>query len=1263
MGARLGASATVALLAMVAHGCQGGDKPFAEAVIIESLDQAIGGPTANARIGDYLLHNDQIRAVVEQGAVSFHPTDVGGSLIDLDLVRPEREFRAGSGLDQLGQLAPIANLSLAQADREANVRITRSAAGAEVTTATGAEPAYRILLALTLLLNQRLTDSSADYRIYNEYELRPGERMLRVTSTLGFDVPFCRIEDSDGCSADCDDAVYDDDCEDTCRPARCQLEGGGWPAVAPADPMPDRDPASILDIALGDLPRPLGTGECSDGSECADGETCVDVTSSTGGVFRVCRRPDQRDAGVFLGDLLIFGGNVTPFLRGIGYDTETDIRRLFDQGGDTLANPLQVDGVFATGDRVSYGYASPDGDILVPIFQGPFSLGATHAASCPTAEPGCLSGTVVRFERWISVGDGDVASAQEPILRALAERANGGAADNDNTAPAGAGIIRGAVTRRPSGQPLSGIHVYALRDPRDLPCTGECAERCPAITGDPAEFDLDQLIAANRCRTVDPPQYPLGTAAIETFAATDPGTDPIRNGRFEMTVPAGRYLLIAVDDHRARSALVALEVGAGSRLEAALSLPEPGSFEYVIYDESGRPGPGRVTVGQCLPTGPCASDDDCAAGELCQSGSCACPWTALLPIELGGHRPQDGVVASDHTASGHGRVELPPGTYELVFSRGPHYTIDRHTVTIEPRVATRVEAYVNRAVDRQGWVTADFHIHSTNSMDSGTPLDNRVIGAVAEDMDFLSSSDHDWLTRYQYLIDEMGLSDRLGNQVGVEITTQEYGHFIAFPLRYQAWDDGERETSNGAVQWRGRSPLCIMESARRQLATDDIPVIIDIPHPFDYFDFYQLDPVDMRPTPSLLATINPMLDPSNFSGDFDAMELANTKNFSRIRRATIGEVRAYGQALDQLIADLEAGLLDLDSYGRKVYELSVESIRQRLHRTVEEQEAIVAGRGAEVPCFCGSDGDCAAGLVCDQAILTCVDQATGEPPVSSEGLCARFRGVIDDWFNMLNRGVIRTGLSGSDLHDEENGYMRTFLRVGSITPPYLQSKHVAEAIRAGRAIVSNGPMIHFTVAGAQVGDTAVAEPGDELTLSLRVEKAPWYDVDRIEVYRNGVLIHWLRGCESTRGREDPDGHGCIQTGDTVVSWQGELRDSPDRDAWYVVLVHGLDGRTLAPVYNSQVLASLGTPEITQRIYDIIPILREFRNPRFPSQHPLFPFAFTNPIYVDLGGNGWTPPLPPPCWCVPGRDIGCTGQNACVGIDAELLCPGAGGDDE
>jgi hypothetical protein len=421
-----------------------------------------------------------------------------------------------------------------------------------------------------------------------------------------------------------------------------------------------------------------------------------------------------------------------------------------------------------------------------------------------------------------------------------------------------------------------------------------------------------------------------------------------------------------------------------------------------------------------------------------------------------------------------------------------------------------------------------------------------------------------------------------------------------------------------------------------------MPVLIDVPHPYDYFDYYRLDSLTLEPTNSLLTVINPILDPSLFSGDFDAMELANTKNFHRIRRATVSEVSAYGRALDDLIGRVAAGEIDQAAFDRGWLELAAESARARLHRTVAEQEAALVGDGREIACLCDGNGVCGAGQVCDEATMTCVaEPGSGDPPPPPDGSCRYSRGILDDWFNMLNRGVFRTGVAGADEHGREAGFMRTMVRTDGTTPPFVQEEQIIDGLRAGHVIVTNGPMVHFSIGGAGVGDMLTAPAGAEVELAVRVEKAPWYDVDRIEIYRNGHLVHWANGCTRGRGAddEDPDELPCISEGDAVLAWEETIADQPDGDSWYAVIVYGLDGRTMAPIYESQLLADIGTAEITQRLFTIIPGLSEFKYPRAPGIFPVFPFAFTNPIWVDVGGDGWDAPEPPPSWCRPG-DMGC-----------------------
>jgi len=1222
------------IFALGAYPACDADAPDPFALQITSLDQAIGGPVANARVGDFLLQNDKIKVVIEGGRVSHLPLDVGGSIIDMDLVRSDSKYRGGKGLDQLGQIMTVGNLNTPRATDPSQVRITKSPGVAQVTAAAEGDGLIKLVNAVNLVFQRDFVDPNVPdkaQRFYTEYDLRKGEQLLRITTTVGYGVPFCPVTPQDGCNAECDDALYDKDCHCPKVPDRCTQAV----AVREFDTVPDGPNRGLLDIFLGDLPRPLGSGKCTTDTDCdaSKNETCTDLTQPLGGVSRVCRSPEKKDAGVFIGDTLLFGGHLSIFVPGTGYDSETDIRRLFDKGGDTLATPLQLPEVYAVGDKVSYGYGVPKGLIQVPIFGGPFALGATGGASCRHDQKHCLTNTLVRGERWLAVGMGDTSSVHEVLARASGRPI---------------GKVHGQVLFSHSGKPALGTDVFAMKDPRDLACDGACQPRCPLNGVDDAviaSWSVEQLFEANRCRTPGDP-YVIGIPAVEQVAKTDPGTDTLLDAEYTMVLPPGRHVLVAMRGTGVRSALTPVTIVQDQEREASIAVVEPGRLEYNVVDERGQPTAARLLVGQCFPHGPCALDSDCSNGETCEAGSCACQRRTLTPLELGGSRLVDGVLTYTQTGNGRGSLELPPGTFDLVFSHGPHSTVDQRRVTVRSAAASTLQAQVERRVDTRDWVPADFHVHAENSIDSGSAMTKRVDTFLAEDMQFLSSSDHDILSDYEPLLVQMGVRKKIASQIGVEVTTQEIGHFIGYPMHNEQWRDGQRLPGNDAPQWREKTPGEIFEEIRKRQG-DHGPIIVDVPHPYTYFDYYRLDPASLEPQNSVLTIFNPLLLGDNFSGEFDAMELINSKALDLIRRPTIAELRFYSQNLDNLLAEQRAGKLDEVTLARRRYQLATETVRRILHRTSDEQHAAITGAGNEIQCKCGSDGDCAAGSKCDPADMTCKPSLVGPggPPPAGAGLCRSFRGVIDDWFNMLNRGVRRIGVGGSDAHGlyDDSGVPRTMLRTDGTTGPNLKPEDISAAIRAGHSVVTNGPMIDFKVDNAQIGDTYRTGQGQTVTLQVRVQKGPFYDVDRVEIYKNGELLHWATACGGTRREGDapePHGHHCVATGDAVVAYEENITDVADRDAWYVVIALGLDGRPLAPVYSSVALARFGTFEITQRLYDLVPTLGALRTPRFPSTFPTLPVGITNPIWIDVGGDGWTPLAPPPGWCWSGHDIGC-----------------------
>src|SRR5690606_336631 len=73
---------------------------------IEDEADLIGGEAAQGIVGDFLLANERLRAVVQGSDRTLGVNPYGGNLIDIDVVRGEGE----PGRDVLGEIAPFYNL-------------------------------------------------------------------------------------------------------------------------------------------------------------------------------------------------------------------------------------------------------------------------------------------------------------------------------------------------------------------------------------------------------------------------------------------------------------------------------------------------------------------------------------------------------------------------------------------------------------------------------------------------------------------------------------------------------------------------------------------------------------------------------------------------------------------------------------------------------------------------------------------------------------------------------------------------------------------------------------------------------------------------------------------------------------------------------------------------------------------------------------------------------------------------------------------------
>jgi hypothetical protein len=252
-----------------------------------------------------------------------------------------------------------------------------------------------------------------------------------------------------------------------------------------------------------------------------------------------------------------------------------------------------------------------------------------------------------------------------------------------------------------------------------------------------------------------------------------------------------------------------------------------------------------------------------------------------------GRQEGDGtVVAFDRILSiaGVGVARVPVGTYDVYVSRGPEWELGiERKVRVAAGKSTVVRARLRHSVDTAGWISADFHVHASHSSDSHVPMHDRIYEFVADGVEVITSTDHNVVSNYAPLIDEIGVGQYITSMTGDELTTNGWGHFGAWPLPH----DLER-VGQGAVLVHGKGPKDFFGEVRGR-ATD---AIVNVHHPridneIGYFNMGGFDAHSDKATRP------------GFSFDFDAVEVLNGYQDS--------ERRSVDRMIDDWFALLQHG--------------------------------------------------------------------------------------------------------------------------------------------------------------------------------------------------------------------------------------------------------------------------------------------------------------------------------------------------------------------
>jgi hypothetical protein len=339
---------------------------------------------------------------------------------------------------------------------------------------------------------------------------------------------------------------------------------------------------------------------------------------------------------------------------------------------------------------------------------------------------------------------------------------------------------------------------------------------------------------------------------------------------------------------------------------------------------------------------------------------------------------------------------------------------------------------------------------------------------------------------------------------------------------------------------------------------------------------------------------------------------------------TVKEVMDFNKERNSLLK--EAPKKSYAEINSRYFEISDRHIRGYLMRTKDEQEQFLSFDGKnkcvmprscleqeckEGKCFdgyffcmqeCKKDDECPEGQKCWS------DGFCFLPP---EIPCESVHSYSDDWLKMLNLGIFKPIVGDSDAHGMvwyEVGSPRNFVKSSSDNPEGIDFFELIDSIKTGHTFPTYGPFIDFTINGKNMGEIVDATKDNKVIIHITVQSPMWFDVSRVEVYRNGHL-------EYEFDVEVPN--------KSIVNLDEEIEAEMKEDSWFVVMAMGTKGRTLAPAFGSPDLFPVYLGDVFMGIFgggpleNVVPSM--LVSPKIPGVFPQFPFAISNPIMVDVDG--------------------------------------------
>ena len=196
-----------------------------------------------------------------------------------------------------------------------------------------------------------------------------------------------------------------------------------------------------------------------------------------------------------------------------------------------------------------------------------------------------------------------------------------------------------------------------------------------------------------------------------------------------------------------------------------------------------------------------------------------------------------------------------------------------------------------------------------------------------------------------------------------------------------------------------------------------------------------------------------------------------------------------------------------------------------------------------------------------------------------------------EWLQMLNQGYRVPGVVNTDAHYNfhGSGWLRNWVKSSTDDAAKIDTMEMVRNSKQGNLVMSTGPFMEvYAHWDNDRGRSRIVTAGDDLKISdgkikvrVKVQCPNWFDINRVQVFVNGVPDKRLN--YTRKSHPDPFGDG-------VVKYNRELSIELKSDAHIVVVAAG-EGLTLGKVYGN-------------------------------SRGKLMPIAVSNPIFVDVDNNGF-----------------------------------------